>query len=83
MSVASALVSSNRSPAPPPIPPWIANRLANPDLNHGPLATYFEHLGHENTAKSRTILVEADRVEDAMGLDYELIDGLLAGLKLE
>ena len=27
------------------------------DLNPGPVATYFEHLAHENTTKSRAILV--------------------------
>ena len=82
-SVASALVSSSQSPAPPTIPPWIVNRLAHLDLNHGPIATYFEHLAHENTAKSRAILVKADQVADALGLDDELLDGLLAKLGLE
>jgi hypothetical protein len=83
-SGASALVSSasSPSPAPPTISPWILNRLAHLDLNridlnHGPLAKFFEHLAHENTARSRAILVKADRVADALGLDEELLDGLL------
>ena len=68
-SVASALVSSSQSPAPPTIPPWIVNRLAHLDLNsidlnHGPIATYFEHLAHEDTPKSRAILVKADQVAE-------------------
>jgi hypothetical protein len=80
--VASALVSSSQTPPPPPIPPRIVNRLANLDLNHGPLSTFFQHLAHE-TAKSRAILVEADQVADAVGLDDSVLDGLLVGLGLE
>jgi hypothetical protein len=53
------------------------------DLNSGPIATYFQHLAHEDTAKSRAILVEADRVADEMGLDDELLDELVVGLGLE
>jgi hypothetical protein len=48
--------------------------LNNIDLNRGPLTTYFEHLAHENTAKPRAILVEADRIADSMG--DEVLDGL-------
>jgi hypothetical protein len=69
-------------------PSWIANRLAHLDLNRidlnrGPLAAFFDHLAHENTAKSREILVEADPLADALGLDEELLDGLLVGVGLE
>jgi hypothetical protein len=86
--VASALVSSSQSPPPSTIPPWIVNRLVQLDpnridLNNGPLAHFFEHLAQKNTAKSRAILVEVDQVADAMGLDDELLDGLLVGLGLE
>jgi len=55
------------------------NCLANLDLNDGPIATYFEHLAHGNTAKSRAILVEADQIADSFGLD----DTLLVKLGLE
>jgi hypothetical protein len=41
------------------------------------VATFFEHLAHENTAKSRAILVKADQVADSLGLDDELLDGLV------
>jgi hypothetical protein len=80
-AVPSTLVSSSQSPAPPAIPPWLTNRLANRDLNSidlnsGPLADYFEHLAHENAVKSREILVEANQPSDALGLDDELIDGV-------
>jgi hypothetical protein len=71
------------SPAPPTIPPWLPNRLAHLDLNHGPIAKYFQHLAHENTAKSRAILVKADQVADALGLDDALLDSLMVRLKLE
>jgi len=46
------------------------------DLNSGPLANYFQHLAHENTTKSRAMLVKADRVADVLGLDDEVLDGL-------
>jgi hypothetical protein len=82
-SVASALVSSSQSPATPAIPPWIANRLAHVDLNYGSIATYFEHLAQENTAKSRAILVKADQVADALNLDDTLLDSLLVKLGVE
>jgi hypothetical protein len=86
--VSSALVSSSQSPATPTIPPWLASRLAHLalnriDLNSGQLANFFEHLAHENTAKSRAIVVEAEQVADAVGLDDEVIDGPLIDLGLE
>jgi hypothetical protein len=77
--VASALVSSSQSPAPPSIPPWIANRLAHLDQNQGPVAKFFERLAEEDTAKSRAIIVKADQVADALNFDDELIDGLWSG----
>jgi hypothetical protein len=82
-SVASALVSSSQCPEPPTIPPWVVNRLAHLDLNHGPIADYFEHLAHENTARSRAILIKVDQVADALHLDDDLLDELLVGLGLE
>jgi hypothetical protein len=64
----------------PSIPAWIANRLAHLDLNHGPLATYFQHLAHSATPKAKAILVRADQVADAVGLDDEGIGGLVVRL---
>jgi hypothetical protein len=55
-------------------------RLEQNCLNRSPLATYFEHLAHENTAKSRASLVEGDQIAEVLGLEEELIDGLLVGL---
>jgi hypothetical protein len=84
-SIVSALVIASARPSPPPIPSWIPNRLAHLaltriDLNHDPLTNYFEDLAHEDTAKSGAILVEANQVVDALGLDDEVVDGLLNGL---
>jgi hypothetical protein len=80
--VASALASMSTvaSATPSVIPLWIADRLSHLDLNHGPVAKYFEHLAHENTAKAKEIVVAADRVADALGLDDEWLDSLVAGL---
>ncbi|MBI3837817.1 MAG: glycoside hydrolase family 25 protein [Planctomycetia bacterium] len=83
--VASALASTSTSPTVPVIPAWIVNRLEHldlnrVDLNHGPIAKYFEHLGHEGTPKTKAILVKADKVADALNLDDTLLDSLLAGL---
>jgi hypothetical protein len=87
-SVASSLVSSSQSPSHSSIPTWIVDRLAHVDsnkidLNHGPIAEYFERLAHENTEKSQAVLAKADQLADALGLDDELLDGLLVGLRLE
>jgi hypothetical protein len=76
--VASALVSSSQSPAPPAMPAWVANRLGQLDLNRSPIAKYFEHLAQENPEKSPEMLVKADQVDGALGLDDDLVDSLLA-----
>jgi hypothetical protein len=67
----------------PALPPWIVNRLAHLDLNHGPIAKYFQHLAHEGTPKAKAVLVKADQVADSLGLDDKLIDLLLVKLGLE
>ena len=63
----------------PAIPTWIIDRLAQLNLNQGPLANYFQHPAHEGTPKAKAILVEAGQVADALGLDDEVIDGLMTG----
>ena len=80
------MTRAGRSTA-PTIPAWISNLRAHldlnsVDLNHGPIAKYFEHLAHETAARARAILVEADQVADALGFDDGLLDTLLAGLGL-
>jgi hypothetical protein len=66
----------------------IANRLARLDLNridlnHGPIAKYFQHLAHEGPAKAMAILVKADQISDSLGRDDTLLDSLLVKLGLE
>ena len=53
-----------------------ANLCPHLDPNHGLIAKYFQDLAHENTMKSRAILVKADQVADALNLDDELLDTL-------
>ena len=82
--VASALVSSSATSIPtlPNVPPWISYRLIQPDLNHGLIAKYFEHLADENTAEAKSLFVEADQLANEYGLDDELLDSLVVGLTL-
>jgi hypothetical protein len=47
------------------------------DLNHVPLANFFQHLAHEATPKAKAILVKGDEVAEGMGLDDEVVDGVL------
>lgn len=68
------------SPSLPPIPAWIFIRLALLDLNHGPLANFFQHPAHKATPKSKAILVKAEQVADALGLDDEVVDGLVRAI---
>jgi hypothetical protein len=65
------------------VPPWIVKRLACLDLNHALLTTYFQHGSHENTPIAKAVLVKADQVAGAFGLDDEGIDGSVVGLVLE
>ena len=74
--------SATPSLASPAIPAWILNRLQHVDLNSGPVAKYLEHLADEGTARSKAILVVADRVADALKLDDTLLDSLLVRLGL-
>jgi hypothetical protein len=52
-------------------------------IDPDPLATYFKHMEHENTAKSRAILVEVNQITHALGLDDESLDELMVGLGLD
>jgi len=42
--------------------------------------TFFQQLADTNTPAAKKILVEADRLADALGLDDELLDSLVAGI---
>jgi hypothetical protein len=49
----------------------------------GKLANLFHHLAHQATPKPKAILVQADQVADEVGLDDEVVDGLVVRLRLE
>jgi len=80
--IASALVATASSSAPPKVqlPHWISKALGHIDLNHGAVAKLFQQLAASNSPTAKKILVEADRIADAQGLDDELLDNLVAGL---
>ncbi len=82
--VASALTASaNVTPSVPGVPSWIATRLASADVNSSPSARLFQHLHDVNTPGTRALLEKFDAVADALDLDDELLDSLLADLGLE
>jgi hypothetical protein len=47
------------------------------------VADLFQRLADVNSPGTRKVLVKADRIADALGLDHELLDSLLADLGLE
>jgi len=83
--VTSALTTSTMTTAGPSLhslPSWITNRLASVDLNPSFPAKLFQHLHDVNTPGSRKLLQKFDVYADALGLDDELLDELLADLGL-
>ncbi len=85
--LASGLTSLLNSLKTGTLPPlrldWLAGRLENVNLNSGVAATIFEALGTANTKLTRSILTEADKVADQLGLDDTLLDSILVDLGLE
>ncbi len=81
--VASALTASAPTAAPAGLPRWILNRLDSVDLNSGAPAKLFQHLHDVNMPATRALLQKFDAAADALGLDDELLDSLLADLGLE
>jgi len=82
--VASALTAPSTTSGPNvELPRWLVNRLESIDLNSGIAATFFHRLAEQNTPGTRKLLVKADEVADALGLDDTLLDSLLADLGLE
>jgi hypothetical protein len=77
-ATASPTVSTNLS-----LPSGIASRLEGLDLNSGRIAAFFQHLAEQDTPGSRKILQKIDAVADDLGLDHDLLDGLLVDLGLE
>ncbi len=78
-AVASALAATS-TPSLPRVPGWISNRLATVDLNSGPVARLFTALADANTPTTRSLLLAANEVTDALGLDDSLLESLIAGL---
>ena len=82
--VASALTApTTGTPSLPGVPTWITTRLASVDLNSGGPARLFQNLHDANTPQTRALLQKFDAAADALGLDDELLDSLLADLDLE
>jgi hypothetical protein len=84
--VASALTASAPTSGEVNIPGWLANRLdsidlSSIDLNTGIPAKVFQYLHDVNTQGTRALFQKFDAVADALGLDDELLDELLADLK--
>ena len=73
----------NVAPSVAGVPAWITTRLASVDLNSGVPARLFQHLHDANTPGPRALLQKFDAAADALGLDDELLDSLLADLGLE
>jgi hypothetical protein len=48
-----------------------------------PIANLFHPPPHDSTPKAKAILVQADQVADEVGLDDEVVNGLVVGMGLE
>jgi hypothetical protein len=86
--VASALTASAPTSGEIKVPAWLANRLesidlSSIDLNTSTPAMLFQYLHDANTPGTRALLVKFDFVADALGLDDELLDSLMADLGLK
>jgi hypothetical protein len=81
--VASALTAAAPASSEPRVPRWLNLRLDEVNLNSGRAAEVFHSLYEFNTPTARKLLVRADRMADALGLDRELLDSLLADLGLQ
>jgi len=81
-AVASALaVTPTTYSAPKPqVTGGVSKGLDHTDANSGPVAKLFQQLADSNTPAAKKILIEADRIADALGLDDELLDDLVKGL---
>ena len=59
------------------------DRLASAgDLNSGEIADYFRQLAAEGSEADKEVLVEADQAAEELGLNDDVLDGLLADLGL-
>jgi hypothetical protein len=81
--VASALTASAPTSGEVKIPGWLANRLDSIDLNSRIPAKVFQHLHDVSPPGTRALRQTFDADADALGLNGELLDLLLADLGLE
>ena len=83
----TALTTTNVSSG--QIPGWISSRLSNVNLNTGIAAMIIDDLAKAAEGKgleaklAKTILVDADKVADALGFDDSLLDSVLAEFGLD
>jgi hypothetical protein len=78
-AIATAL-AAKALPSLPKVPGWISHRLESVDLNSGPAAKLFTALAEANTPTTRSLLLAANEVTNALDLDDSLLESLIAGL---
>ncbi len=78
-AVASALAAKSTSST-LQVPGWISQRLASVNLNSGPVAKLFTTLAEANTPTTRSLLLAANEVTNALDLDDSLLESLIEGL---
>ncbi len=81
--LASLLSSLKTGTLPPLRLDWMASEFKKVDLNSGAAATIFEALAAADAKLTRSILVEADKIADELGLDDTLLDSIMVELGLE
>jgi hypothetical protein len=81
VGVAQALAATVPSGL-PKVPGWLTSRLGSVDLNTGKVADLFTKLAEVNTPGTRSILLAANQVTNALGLDDTLLESLIADLGL-
>ncbi len=81
--LAATSSSSTTSTSSSTAPAWLVDRLASAgDLNSGEIADYFRQLAAEGSEADKEVLVEADQAAEELGLNDDVLDGLLADLGL-
>jgi hypothetical protein len=83
VGVASALAAPARSSLDGRAPDWLVNRIEEINCNSGIPANLFRHLGEVNSPRSRALLQNLDYVAEALGVDDELLESLLADLRVQ
>ncbi len=80
----TALLNSLKTSTLPPLRlDWLSSELNNVNRNSGVATTIFEALATADTKLTRSILVEANKVADELGVDDALLDSILVDLGLE